>query len=547
MSTPLDPVTREPDGTGPTPTQIQLLLAQEDTARTINQLTLAILALTITGFVMSGYSDAGLLSPQSVELNVPILGATSARQLLYFLPVALIALRIYLSLYLRHWRRLEAQSEDIAVFRKPILSAQRHPVLRVLTQTVYYPLFFLILIALTWKLLAFPTVGMVMLLVLPIVGVMLLIRAFAHRAVIDGVLLGLVMAGAVWQTATGLADLYGREGPVAPTELPPGAGRPEIESEADEAAGGVAVWIDAALTGRLYHRPLFLRGARLSDAYLFGEDLHNARLQEAQLDNAELATANLSGARLRKTDLSSADLRGTDLRGAFLEEATLAGADLGCYRDDDEPEIDPICAQLADAKLATAVLTGVNLQGVDAAAADFWRADLTNAQMTDGRFEWARFGRANLTDVDFSRANMAFAYLSDATISGTDFSQTDLSGAIMAGLDLTSATFTETTLVEAELSNTVLRDADLRYNDMARARLDSADLSGAYLDGAILDGADLRRASLTQASLDEVRLDGADLTGVRGLTQDQLDRACGTGTTLPKGFIIAPCPDPDAS
>jgi hypothetical protein len=79
---------------------------------------------------------------------------------------------------------------------------------------------------------------------------------------------------------------------------------------------------------------------------------------------------------------------------------------------------------------------------------------------------------------------------------------------VLAGVHIPQAT-----LVDADLSHAELDDADLS----------SADLRGANLSGAILDGADLR--------------------GAEGLTQLQLDRACGDEKTqLDPPLKIKPCP-----
>ena len=53
----------------------------------------------------------------------------------------------------------------------------------------------------------------------------------------------------------------------------------------------------------------------------------------------------------------------------------------------------------------------------------------------------------------------------------------------------------------------------------------------------MFDGADFRDTDLTRTSLH-----GADLANVRGLTQDQLDEACGDSRTkLPRGLAVRSC------
>ena len=69
----------------------------------------------------------------------------------------------------------------------------------------------------------------------------------------------------------------------------------------------------------------------------------------------------------------------------------------------------------------------------------------------------------------------------------------------------------------------------------------AADFSDANLRGARLTNADLREANLSGADLTDANLSGSDLTG-SNVTQEQLDNACGSGTKLPAGLAIGPCP-----
>lgn len=82
-----------------------------------------------------------------------------------------------------------------------------------------------------------------------------------------------------------------------------------------------------------------LRGARLNQVILEGEDLSGVDLSGADLSHAYLLHckfdgANLSGARLRGAFLNQSSLRGADLSGADLRWAKLSGADLEGARFD---------------------------------------------------------------------------------------------------------------------------------------------------------------------------------------------------------------------
>jgi uncharacterized protein YjbI with pentapeptide repeats len=112
-------------------------------------------------------------------------------------------------------------------------------------------------------------------------------------------------------------------------------------------------------------------------------------------------------------------------------------------------------------------------------------------------------------------------------LSGADLSKAELSGAGLTGANLSNADLRRTILLGATLDDANLKDADLR---------------GAYLDDARFGGADL-----TGAKLGGARLGGADLSAAIGLTQEQLNQACGGSagapfkTLLPNGMTLGPC------
>jgi Pentapeptide repeats (8 copies) len=87
-----------------------------------------------------------------------------------------------------------------------------------------------------------------------------------------------------------------------------------------------------------------------------------------------------------------------------------------------------------------------------------------------------------------------------------------------------------------------LRGVQLPSANLRSAQLNGADLTGANLSDTDLGGADLQGAILEDAHLKGSVLSGADLTGAHGLTQRQLDDACGDrSTNLPDRLTIRPC------
>jgi uncharacterized protein YjbI with pentapeptide repeats len=98
----------------------------------------------------------------------------------------------------------------------------------------------------------------------------------------------------------------------------------------------------------------------------------------------------------------------------------------------------------------------------------------------------------------------------------------------LAGADLTNQCVKQGDLVGADFTGAKLTLMCMSYADFRGASFRSADLSGANLAHAKLDGADFAGARLTITSFK-----GTDLSRARGLTQKQLDFACGDADTRP--------------
>ena len=107
-------------------------------------------------------------------------------------------------------------------------------------------------------------------------------------------------------------------------------------------------------------------------------------------------------------------------------------------------------------------------------------------------------------------------------------------------------------LAGADLTNQCVKNGNLRGADFDHARLVLMCMSFANFKGATFRGADLSGANLAHAKLDGADFTGAkltitsfkgtDLTHVKGLTQGQLDAACGDAETkAPAGMQVKTC------
>lgn len=103
----------------------------------------------------------------------------------------------------------------------------------------------------------------------------------------------------------------------------------------------------------------------------------------------------------------------------------------------------------------------------------------------------------------------------------------DLSGRILAGAKMSNSVFNG-----ADFSNAVLTRADASDTEFVAANFTDADL--AFVN---FTSADVTRATFTRANIS-----GADLAEARGLTQAQLNQACGDAETqAPQGLRVRVC------
>lgn len=129
-----------------------------------------------------------------------------------------------------------------------------------------------------------------------------------------------------------------------------------------------------------------------------------------------------------------------------------------------------------------------------------------------------------------------------ASCSGCNLFQGDFSGLAARGLNLSGSRLRQADLSLVEMNRTSFAGADLRdveayggvfsSSNFNRANLTNSSFVGAYLEGASFAGATLAGANFS----------GAQLTRATGLTQAQMNRACGDdSTTLPGRLRIPAC------
>ncbi len=125
------------------------------------------------------------------------------------------------------------------------------------------------------------------------------------------------------------------------------------------------------------------------------------------------------------------------------------------------------------------------------------------------------------------------------------------------GCNLFQADFDYEDIGHRNLSGSRLRQSDMSLATADYTNFSGADLSIANLAGIRATGANFSKANLAQASMvggyygganftgavfHETDISGSEMKGARGLTQKQLNNACGDeATELPKGLTVKSC------
>lgn len=329
-----------------------LLIANlTETGKMVGRLLLTLLTLGILSLLILGYPDNYFLTTKQT-VSVPLAGPTSFKAVLIVLPAILIGLRIHLEIYLKHWHRLEAKRIDHGYPAPDIISPLRHPVLKVFSWFVSYPL------------------------------VPSAIALLAYKAAV------------FWEWSAALA---GVSFVCAVLLAPITVNRKSYEIKLLFAIGIIiiATFVSSFFGGfsAVFHRPFQLALT----------DLERTSLERIDFRNAQLSRVNLSGSNLNFAELSNAILIGGDLTGAHLKKANLKGASI-------------MGAELEGANLYRANLEGADLKGAKLEGADLSFAKLEGAKLVDAELKGANLESANLMGANLEGATLSGANLNGAII-----------------------------------------------------------------------------------------------------------------------------------
>ena len=125
----------------------------------------------------------------------------------------------------------------------------------------------------------------------------------------------------------------------------------------------------------------------------------------------------------------------------------------------------------------------------------------------------------------------------DCNLFQAELSYSKIKNVTFAGSRLRQSNLTLSTMDGVSFNRTNLSIANLYGGRFTGASFKNADLTRAILVGGSFDAANFEGANLTDANLS-----GAEMSKSRGLTQDQLNAACGDEfTELPTGLSVQHC------
>lgn len=129
-----------------------------------------------------------------------------------------------------------------------------------------------------------------------------------------------------------------------------------------------------------------------------------------------------------------------------------------------------------------------------------------------------------------------------ASCADCDLFQIDLAYQNVAGRDFHGSRIRQADLTITIADRVNFSGANLSLTNMFGMRAAHANFTGANLAHASLVGAHLAHARMDGAVLTGANASGAELADAIGLTQEQLNAACGdAATTLPTGMTIPRC------
>jgi uncharacterized protein YjbI with pentapeptide repeats len=186
---------------------------------------------------------------------------------------------------------------------------------------------------------------------------------------------------------------------------------------------------------------------------------------------------------------------------------------------------------------------GVNWQNCDKTLLVLEDSDLGGANMSGANLSSTDFTNSNLLAANLEKATLVRASLAGSTATRARFARIEAYRTDFSGMDAQGASFQSAELQRSKFQGAKLANADFTKADLGRSQFDGAEVGGSRFSLASLARADFRGATFgapvdfDRAFLFLTRIEGVNLAAATGLTQWQVDMACGDDRTmLPSGL-----------
>lgn len=194
--------------------------------------------------------------------------------------------------------------------------------------------------------------------------------------------------------------------------------------------------------------------------------------------------------------------------------------------------------------LSNKTMTRMKLENSDLSGSLFNRSNLSGANFDNSNLSTTSFRRAYLVGVSGKKVNLEKSTMPDSTLIEAKLTDSNLRFANLTRADLSRGTFNDNIFNDSILTSVSAEGADFTNSHFVNVRAEHINLQDANLTGTVLKDTRFGNALFEGAVLNNADLSGADLREVSGLTQAQLDTACGNyKTRLPTSMSIAYCKD----
>lgn len=361
----------------------------DDVSKTLRRIMLTLLGYCLFCIFTLGSPDAQLLS-ENATIKMPFAGIEiSYRGFLIFGPVILIAISIYLHIFLGYWHKISCHEYSDSL---PLIFNINSRSAHILSTFIFYWLPYLVLWAFMWKAIPRPE-GFYFLLMNTIVG-LLLVFLYIRRNHLRLIKTknGNVFHAVLWIAMLILLFDFIRISFVTDHNEFTEKFTKLRQLNLNRADLSQHYLTRLKLTRARIIRTNF-REANLSQSVLDGAMGYEVIFKKSKMVNASLKNASLSSSNFDGADLTRANLNGVYLGFSSLSGATLTRADISF-------------ANLINTKLNKAKLLNAKL-----IKTDLLRADLSSADLTYANLSGARLALANLHNTIFSNADLTLTNL----------------------------------------------------------------------------------------------------------------------------------------